>query len=186
MSLHWTPDSVKWKDIDLTDNNICIIKQNVTGLKKVLLAAIVPLNIADDFFHNFEICFGVNNNTNEFQSEIETYPVVKKTREGAKIEFFGTRYERNPLLRDAAIKCHGLMCNICGFDFYKQYGEIGKDYIEVHHLKPLGTVKEEHDINPQTDLRCLCANCHRIVHRKRDNVYFIHEIKKIVQHPFDF
>lgn len=32
---------------------------------------------------------------------------------------------------------HGTVCQACEFDFEKTYGEIGRDYIEVHYVKPL-------------------------------------------------
>ena len=40
---------------------------------------------------------------------------------------------------------------ICGFDFGQKYGELGKGYIEVHHIKPLATLEQEVVINPETD-----------------------------------
>ena len=41
----------------------------------------------------------------------------------------------------AAIKYHGLRCQTCGFDFQKMYGELGKDFIEVHHSQLLAAGK---------------------------------------------
>ena len=57
-----------------------------------------------------------------------------------------------------------IACECCGFDFEKIYGERGRDFIEVHHSVPVS------ELAPQTtlklsDLRLLCANCHRMVHR---------------------
>ena len=40
----------------------------------------------------------------------------------------------------------------CGFSFQKVYGDRGKDYIEVHHVKPLATTGEAIDVDPATDL----------------------------------
>nr|WP_244996061.1 HNH endonuclease [Eubacterium callanderi] len=70
---------------------------------------------------------------------------------------------------------------ICGFDFEEKYGEYGKDFIEVHHIKPLSNMKNEEVINPETDLVCVCPNCHRMIHRKRDSVLSIEELKKIIK-----
>ena len=53
---------------------------------------------------------------------------------------------------------------ICGFDFEEKYGELGKGYIEVHHIKPLSEIDEEVVVNPETDLICVCSNCHRKIH----------------------
>lgn len=52
----------------------------------------------------------------------------------------------------------------CGFEFEKTYGEIGKGYIECHHLIPLSNFK----VNKETKLEglaLLCSNCHRMIHR---------------------
>ncbi|MED4990883.1 HNH endonuclease [Parageobacillus toebii] len=107
----------------------------------------------------------------------EEHPTYK---EGAVQEYYGKRYERNPESRKKAIEIHGLNCVVCGFNFEEVYGERGKDFIEVHHVKPLSTIKEEVEINPETDLVPVCANCHRMIHRRKDDVLTIEELKSIV------
>lgn len=94
---------------------------------------------------------------------------AEQVEEGHGIEgnvkyYYGKRYERDSNNRKLAIKKHGLNCYTCGFNFEKVYGERGKDFIEVHHIKPLSTLEEAVEINPMTDLVPLCANCHRMVH----------------------
>ncbi|MDD4221943.1 MAG: hypothetical protein WCQ63_04485, partial [Methanomethylophilus sp.] len=49
------------------------------------------------------------------------------------------RYERNARNREAAIALHETVCQICGFDFSKAYGERGRRFIEGHHRKPVST-----------------------------------------------
>ena len=88
--------------------------------------------------------------------------------EGKKRIIYGTRYERNPRLRNAAIRLHGCICAVCGFDFEQMYGELGKGFIEVHHINPISNIAEEHEVNAETDLVCVCSNCHRMIH-KGDN-----------------
>lgn len=105
--------------------------------------------------------------------------VINDLPEGKKIGFFTTRYERNPQNREIAIKIHGTKCMACGFDFSKFYGERGKDFIEVHHTKPLFQ-SGQHKINPETDLICLCSNCHSMIHRVKDHVLTLNELKKII------
>ena len=87
--------------------------------------------------------------------------------EGKKIAYYVTKYERNPKYRELAIKIHGLTCQICGFNFEKVYGEVGKGYIEVHHKKPLFSLDDEIVPNPETDMICVCSNCHRMPHRHK-------------------
>ncbi|RZK29449.1 MAG: HNH endonuclease, partial [Hymenobacter sp.] len=68
--------------------------------------------------------------------------------------------------RKAAAAAGSMACEVCGFDFEAAYGELGAGYIEVHHTKPV------HTLAPGTktklaDLALLCANCHRMAHRRR-------------------
>lgn len=52
-------------------------------------------------------------------------------------------YERSPQARRACLAVHGHTCAVCGFDFEKEFGEIGKGYIHVHHLKQLADIGVE-------------------------------------------
>lgn len=62
----------------------------------------------------------------------------------------------------------------------KVYGARGRNYIEVHHIKPLHQMKET-IVNPATDLVPLCANCHRMTHRDPHNVLTPDELKQLLQ-----
>lgn len=55
-------------------------------------------------------------------------------------------------------------CEVCGFDFETVYGEHGREYIEVHHTLPLHASGETK--TKLKDLILVCANCHRMVHRR--------------------
>jgi hypothetical protein len=59
-----------------------------------------------------------------------------------------------------------LFCQLCGFDFYKAYGDVGKDFIEAHHAIPLSRLEGEVETKP-SDIAMVCSNCHRMLHRKR-------------------
>ena len=61
----------------------------------------------------------------------------------------------------------GYRCQACSFDFEKRYGEIGKGFIEAHHLRPLSELPEGEQVSldPKSDFAVLCANCHRMIHR---------------------
>ena len=69
----------------------------------------------------------------------------------------------------------------CGFNFKDFYGERGSDYIEVHHILPLSQRNEEVTIDPSTDLVVLCANCHRMIHRKRNEILSLEELKTLIR-----
>ena len=102
-------------------------------------------------------------------------------KDGNKTEFFGSRYERKLKNRFKAIEIHGTTCFVCGFNFEEAYGEHGKDFIEVHHVKPLSTLEEATEIDPETDLVPVCSNCHRMLHRDRENVLKVEELKRMIR-----
>lgn len=102
-------------------------------------------------------------------------------KEGKQILYFGTKYERNPRNRLAAINYHGISCSVCGFNFEEFYGKRGKDFIEVHHLKPLSDNKKEIEIDPINDMRPLCSNCHRMIHRNSKEILTIEQLKTIIK-----
>ena len=110
----------------------------------------------------------------KLEESFETKP------EGSVKKYYGKRYERDPKNRKKAIELHGTTCAVCGFNFEKVYGERGKGFIEVHHTEPLGSLSEEKIINPQTDLVPVCSNCHRIIHRRKDHVLSISEVKELL------
>jgi predicted HNH restriction endonuclease len=82
-----------------------------------------------------------------------------------------THRKREGRLRDARIaqvkRLTGrLACEVkgCGFDFESRYGELGADYAQVHHLRPL-LDRTKPSLTSVSDLRVVCANCHAMVHR---------------------
>ncbi|RAS30676.1 MULTISPECIES: HNH endonuclease [unclassified Pseudomonas] len=106
---------------------------------------------------------------------------LESANEGSKFSYFGTRYERRKDLRMQAIAIHGLDCKGCGFDFEQAYGEHAKGFIHVHHVVPISESGGEKAVDPETDLVTLCANCHAVVHRKRDMTLSIDELKGMVR-----
>lgn len=114
------------------------------------------------------------------QEEQRKYEKEKegKTEGGAKV-VTSIKYERNLTNRGEAVKVHGLNCQVCGFNYEATYGEWGKGFIEVHHIQALSDNKgKERTVNPTSDLTVLCANCHRMVHRKKGIVLTIEELKE--------
>ncbi|MCU6328321.1 HNH endonuclease [Enterobacter quasiroggenkampii] len=62
---------------------------------------------------------------------------------------------------------HGkLECEICAVDFKKVYGELGDGFAECHHTRPLSH-REDNEETKLKDLAIVCANCHRMLHRRR-------------------
>ncbi|MBY0120919.1 EVE domain-containing protein [Bacillus sp. S/N-304-OC-R1] len=116
------------------------------------------------------------------KSDIESQEIEEGNGiEGTKKSYLVNKYERVPKNRKKAIEIHGLNCYVCGFNFEEVYGERGKDFIEVHHISPLSTLEEAVEINPKTDLVPLCANCHRMIHRRKDEILTIEELREILK-----
>jgi hypothetical protein len=94
---------------------------------------------------------------------------------------------RSRLLRRAAIRAFRLrnggrlFCGACGFDFEAEYGVLGRDYIEMHHTTPLHTTDASRTrvAGALADGRLvpLCANCHRMAHKKRSGVYSVAQLQ---------
>ena len=103
----------------------------------------------------------------------------KNLFEGTKKQVIVNAYERNPKARQECIDKYGYNCIICGFNFEKAYGGIGKKFIHVHHIKPLSEIKEEYKVDPIEDLRPVCPNCHAMLHRKKE-AYKIEEIRSLL------
>ena len=59
-----------------------------------------------------------------------------------------------------------LYCEVCGFNFQKIYGELGDDFIEAHHVKPVSEMKEN-ELTKIEDIVMLCSNCHSMIHRRK-------------------
>lgn len=101
--------------------------------------------------------------------------------EGNIIECHYDRHERDLGARLKCIEHYGCKCAICGFDFEEQYGKVGKDYIEVHHIVPLSSTEGEHKVDPINDLIPVCSNCHSIIHRRRPYPYLPAEVKEMIK-----
>ncbi|MGG8472501.1 MULTISPECIES: HNH endonuclease [Rahnella] len=100
--------------------------------------------------------------------------------EGKKTSKFVTKYERNPKLKKLAKSIHGTTCFACGFNFGDFYGEYAKDFIHIHHVVPVSEFGMSKIVNPKTDLVPVCANCHGIIHRKKDRTLSIDELKDMI------
>lgn len=142
---------------------------------------------SDDQTFNVTIYSAVNENVLANDIESDLIENGEPRKEGAIKQYYGKRYERDTTNRKKAIQLHGLNCIVCNFDFEKIYGERGKDFIEVHHIKPLFTLEGQLvDINPATDLVPVCANCHKMIHRRHDEVLTIEQMKAIVKVKFEY
>lgn len=101
----------------------------------------------------------------------EDEPDIEEAEEGKVLTRLHRVRERNRSLvnakKKAVLQKHGrLQCEACSFDFVAVYGPAGEGIIDVHHTKPVHTLKPG-EKTKLSELALLCANCHRIVHSKR-------------------
>jgi 5-methylcytosine-specific restriction protein A len=105
--------------------------------------------------------------------------------EGLKKQISVNKYERSSVARSRCIEAHGYKCKVCSFDFHKNYGELGKDFIHVHHLTPIHTIGEAYKINYIKDLIPVCPNCHAMLHRKLNGRYYsVDELTQLLNQPY--
>ena len=100
--------------------------------------------------------------------------------EGARKTVVINTYERNRDLRNKKIReCKGdCRCSICGFNFEEIYGDIGKNFIHVHHLHALSDIGTAHKVSLD-DLILVCPNCHAMLHH-RNPMYKPEDIKALI------
>ena len=100
--------------------------------------------------------------------------------EGATRQVSLSIYERNPYARQRCIEHYGCRCSICGFDFGAVFGDLGRGFIHVHHLKPLAEIRAEYQVDPIADLRPVCPNCHAMIHRNAE-MMTIEQLRERIQ-----
>ena len=103
----------------------------------------------------------------------------EKLYEGVLMKVNANKYERNQKARKECVAKKGYQCLVCGRDFEATYGEIGRNFIHVHHLTPISSIGQEYELNVDTDLVPVCPNCHYMLHRKNPP-YTIEELKEML------
>jgi predicted HNH restriction endonuclease len=106
-------------------------------------------------------------------------------QEGMKEIIEKETYIRSKKLRDYSLVYYnehgGLNCHCWGFNFSHFYGkEIGDDFIEMHHIKPIFQYRGEDLIktikNAILNIVPVCSNCHRMIHRHRRQPLYINTL----------
>jgi hypothetical protein len=96
-----------------------------------------------------------------FPDDIQTGSTLS---EGALQQVTVNRYERNPEARRRCIEHWGVACSVCEMSFAERYGSYAKDFIHVHHVRPISQLGGEYHVDPIKDLRPVCPNCHAMLH----------------------
>ena len=111
--------------------------------------------------------------------------------EGALSKIPINHRERSSKLREIALKefkkkmTGRIFCDVCGFDFENTYGELGRDYIQIHHKSPIHTMDIEGSAQSVSKalekLVPLCANCHAMIHRRQDRLLSPEELRSLME-----
>lgn len=104
---------------------------------------------------------------------------IKTLNEGVKKTITVNTFERNSKARQQCIKHWGTECSVCNFNFEEKFGEIGKEFIHVHHLTPIAEIGKAYEVDPINDLRPVCPNCHAMLHKKNPP-YSIKQLQQII------
>ena len=111
---------------------------------------------------------------------------IVKLNEAMEGEIFQKEAEfraRNRALIESKKAISDYKCEVCDFDFFVTYGEIGKEYIIAHHLAPIGKRKKSTKTTLD-DIALVCANCHAMIH-KTDPPININDLRKMFNHYED-
>jgi len=115
---------------------------------------------------DLSMMISILNDSHEYASLEKIAEEVDETvSAGARKQIYINAYERNPKARKEALNYWGYLCSVCKFDFAAVYGDIGKEYIHVHHLTPVSELDDGYQIDPIKELRPVCPNCHSMLHR---------------------
>jgi 5-methylcytosine-specific restriction endonuclease McrA len=87
---------------------------------------------------------------------------IEEFDEGFKKEIVIEVSTRDRKLTAAAKKKYGTKCAVCSFDFGAYYGDHGDGFIEIHHLVRIAEGSRKTTLE---DVRPVCSNCHRMLHR---------------------
>jgi len=115
--------------------------------------------------------------TDQFLDPVET---DFSDKEGKKKLVSHLKTERSTkLIKKFKENLSNYRCTVCDFDFEKQYGVLGKKFIEAHHIRPVSSYKLD-EVTSIKDLAAVCSNCHRMLHRKVSQ-YSINDLVEIIK-----
>lgn len=110
---------------------------------------------------------------------VEELPSEIEYVEGAARPILVNAYERNRRALEKCLRHYGSSRGVCRFNFEARYGESAAGCIQVHHIVPIAKVGKEYRLNPITDIRPVCPNCHAVIHR-REPPFSIEEVNQML------
>ncbi|WP_198263382.1 HNH endonuclease [sulfur-oxidizing endosymbiont of Gigantopelta aegis] len=83
-------------------------------------------------------------------------------------------------LKKKALNEKKIVCKACEIYYYEKLSELGIKLIECHHLIPISS--SEHTGKTKiSELVLLCANCHRLIHSRKEPLS-VEELQKILNY----
>ena len=151
--------------------NLALDKLMQNGLKAAPQGPVKVNDVLNEYIQKFFDDYYTEGFFNDIQDTEDCYEGHCKT---VQVNI----YERSSIARQKCIEYHGCTCMICGMDFEKVYGEVGKGFIHVHHIVPLYTIGKDYCVDYKNDLIPVCPNCHAMIHRKENGEYLsLEELK---------
>ena len=159
-----------WKNINLSginQGNACKL-DNVKGIGNLDELLFEVWKRFEDSFTNIDQKSAIT--TSSILNEIETTNPDISVAEGELKLVSHLVRERNQKIiaekkRDA-IRNGNLKCEVCSFSFIETF-EV--EFIECHHITPISIAGVRK--TTMADLALVCANCHRMLHKKFDGEY---------------
>ena len=179
-------ESGRNKPLYITDKGRAYLEQNLEAVNYL---------VSNDFsFSDLISSFKDIEEASKEGRKIEVFDENTTINEGAQVVVQTTVYKRSSKLRDRAIQFYTvdnrIKCKACCFDFEEFYGEYGKEFIEIHHQKPVyqydGADTALTIEQALENVIPVCANCHRMIHRKRDEPLSLEQLKEYVKKDLDF
>ncbi len=156
-----------WRNVKfqgIGQGNFCRIAntkdiQNLPALQQEIWDAFAPFMLATN-----------NSQTDWPEIDVDLNSDDAETKEGKLILQKHWRAERDrkivQLKKAEAIRNGQLHCECCEFSFQTKFQ---KDFIECHHIVPIGSKGERK--TKLEDLALVCPNCHRMLHLKFEGKY---------------
>ncbi len=137
-----------------------------------------PITVTEELSNYIESFFNTGESKISFIDEVESH--MEFTEGSTSLVTISSR-QRNRNARDKCIELMGTVCFVCGFDFEKKYGSMGKGFIHIHHKTPISQRTGNYKIAIESDLVPVCPNCHAMLHKEIDSKYLsVDELKKII------
>ena len=166
---------VRLKLIEQADNdNLSLEKLCANGLNA---APQGPIKMKKELEYYVDRFLNDNLASNSF-SELE---VPNDCFEGAKSTIQVNKYERSSIARMKCIEKYGCKCVVCGLEFEKMYGKIGRGFIHIHHKVPISSIGKTYKVNYDDDLVPVCPNCHSMLHHgENGEVLSVEKLRDII------